>query len=341
MTRTLRLIAIFFLAASAAQAQQAPTARQLLDQYAAGQAKQQAFIMKYAMTAELATTATQTGMPARSAAMKTEWEGEFRCDGKRYASRNHIWGHMAANQESRPREKAKYQSALYDGERVLLYGRDPLSLNPALFKGMLKVTPKGSVTPKMTENPVLNQCHGRHIFGYYSPFTTRVDELARQAESLTVRPARERVGESECWVIDAATKWGKFSIWIDPAHGHNIARYEAHRGPGDLFSDAGEQKMQAGDSDDTSLTVTRFMQAGEAWAPAELKATAVQKVARAGQVTAIRNHFVTSEFLARPDFEGRKAFAPEDIPDGTLATVGVETQYYVWEKEALKPAPGQ
>ena len=39
----------------------------------------------------------------------------------------------------------------------------------------------------------------------------------------------EEIGKSDCYVIEADTKHGKYTLWVDPSHGYNIAKAEIKR----------------------------------------------------------------------------------------------------------------
>ena len=48
-----------------------------------------------------------------------------------------------------------------------------------------------------------------------------------------LRPVREGVNASNCYVIDAKTEFGACTFWIDPEHGWNVAKSEGHQQRGD------------------------------------------------------------------------------------------------------------
>ena len=62
----------------------------------------------------------------------------------------------------------------------------------------------------------------------------RIDSILRQSGSLSVRPDLDQVGSVKCYVVDAVSRHGTYTVWFDPEHGYGIAKAIVHKGPEDL-----------------------------------------------------------------------------------------------------------
>jgi len=69
------------------------------------------------------------------------------------------------------------------------------------------------------------------LYGDLEPF----DSILRQSDSISVRSELERIGSVDCYVIDAKSKSGTYTVWLDPEHGYGIAGAAVHKGPEDLL----------------------------------------------------------------------------------------------------------
>lgn len=147
--------------------------------------------------------------------MLIERAGEFRFDGNRYSVRNSTWGRLAPGEEARPRAKAQYQSFLFDGQRSLMYDRDPASTSLARFKGSVRGSGKDPVDAQTRALPFQSAFPGRFIFGYFNSFTERIDRVLRRVDTMRVRPAREKVGNADCYALDAEVREGRLTAWFD------------------------------------------------------------------------------------------------------------------------------
>lgn len=58
------------------------------------------------------------------------------------------------------------------------------------------------------------------MFGDYD----QIGDIIQKADNKSVREGQEKIGDSWCYVIDASTKYGEYSLWIDPGRGHNIVK---------------------------------------------------------------------------------------------------------------------
>ncbi len=97
-----------------------------------------------------------------------------------------------------------------------------------------------------------------------------MDVILRQASNISVRPRTERVGDSECWVIDAVTPRGGYTLWIDPPHGHNLAKAEVKKKQGDFDRDSLVPKNT---SIHSSVLNARFSLVDGLWVPVEAQST--------------------------------------------------------------------
>ena len=62
----------------------------------------------------------------------------------------------------------------------------------------------------------------------------RIDSILKQSDSLSVRPDLDQIGSVKCYVVDAVSKHGTYTVWFDPEHGYGIAKAIVHKRPEDL-----------------------------------------------------------------------------------------------------------
>jgi hypothetical protein len=123
----------------------------------------------------------------------------------------------------------------------------------------------------------------------------------------------ELVGQSQCYVIDAISKRGKYTLWIDPEHGHNIAKAEVFRDPRECVATIGERAKGMTRSMYCSIRNVRFKKIEDIWVPVEAD-TQRRSENTAGSVLLQEIHLKRTEVILNPDHEALRSFYPDDIP---------------------------
>ena len=59
----------------------------------------------------------------------------------------------------------------------------------------------------------------------------RVDVVLRAAREMSLRAETEKANGADCYVIDAETNRGRYTVWIDPEHGFSIAKRRIEMNP--------------------------------------------------------------------------------------------------------------
>jgi len=300
-----------------------PTAFELLDKYAETQDKLQSFIVKFERTPYQASSSLPGQLPRIG---KGEARGftEYRFDGKRSKYLFRMWGHVGMSPEFTPKDKAKYGSRLWDGETFFQYGGQEKH----------KSFPFGSVTQitnfkgRIAEGQKLYSHARFNLTGYFYGDHERVDSIFRGADTISVRDSTQKIGGSDCYVIDAAGKYGKYTLWIDPAHGYNIAKAISRKTRGDQWSHGvlkGKAKIYF------SLKNVRFEKIDGVWVPVEADTYSSHTWSK-GEFWKSSGHIKRTEFILNPDHDALGSFLPDDIRDGAKISYinGVRTRGYTW-----------
>jgi len=141
---------------------------------------------------------------------------DLRCDGEQVFWRQYRWGGVKGTEGFTPQEDAHYLSILWDGQTYSNYrsrkgeekGFIVFEDNPDVFEiNMLQYD--NMVSP---------------LQGCYQNSFERVDRVLRQSDSLFLRDEAESVNGVDCYVIEAKTNYGHYTVWIDPEHGYSIAK---------------------------------------------------------------------------------------------------------------------
>ncbi|HIJ53717.1 MAG TPA: hypothetical protein HPP66_11265 [Planctomycetes bacterium] len=300
-----------------------PTALELLGKYTETQDKLQSFIVKYEHTTYQASTSLSGRLPRLGKGQAGGFY-EFRFDGKRRKKLDCMWGHVGMSPEFTPRDKAKYRSRLWDGETFFQYGGQE---KHASF-------PFGSVTQITNFKDNIEEgrktfCHAYLMLrGYFYGDYERVDSILRNADTISVRDDTQSIGASDCYVINAVTKHGKYTLWIDPEHGYNITKAIARKTRGDLNSHGllkGKAKALF------SMKNVRFKKIDGVWVPMEAD-TYCSKTWSKGEFWKSSGHTKRTEFILNPDHDALGSFLPDDIRDGAkiYSINGVRTRGYTW-----------
>jgi len=96
----------------------------------------------------------------------------------------------------------------------------------------------------------------------------RIDSILKQSDSLSVRPGLDQIGSVKCYVVDAVSKHGTYTIWFDPEHGYGIAKAIVRKGPEDLRW--GRPKRSRSNSTEVMQNV-RFERVNGIWFPMEFE----------------------------------------------------------------------
>jgi len=184
--------------------------------------------------------------------------------------------------------------------------------------------------PRAKEIEVWALQHGHPascLMGYCDGAFERIDEVHRRATAISVREETEAVNGVHCYVIDAKTKYGDFTLWIDPEHGFNIAKRQIR-----LRKEAGHlwrgQIMQF-KAYSQQVEIGRFDLVDGVWIGTEV-VQHTEYLMEYGPRTETW-HINVTRFALNPDHEKLGSFKTDDIPDGTLVIIVPVTHIrYVW-----------
>ncbi|GAG20694.1 unnamed protein product, partial [marine sediment metagenome] len=156
------------------------------------------------------------------------------------------------------------------------------------------------------------------------------DTILRKDNSVKVLKKMEKINGSDCFVIVADTKYGKYKIWLDPNHGYHIAKAVVERGPGD-FVQATNYTHLKGTKDAHIIQNTRFKKFDGIWIPIE--STFIRNVKYPkDDWCKNRSHKKVTEVILNPDHEALSSFVPDDIKNGArVGVVGVKGIRYRWQ----------
>jgi hypothetical protein len=194
---------------------------ELLDKYAENQDKLKSFICKWEASTELNALLTEPPYTALSGKSKKVRWTEFRCDGGRYSEKFSTWGNIRSVNDFVRKERAPYNSQLWDGQRFFNYVAMTNQPGRLGIYGDVNELPKAMQIEHKCNLAGLNAIL---IRGFYPIDNERVDSALRKMQSVSVRDKTEKINGSECYVIDAEDSSNKCSMWLDPECGYNIAK---------------------------------------------------------------------------------------------------------------------
>jgi len=298
-----------------------PTACELLDKYAANRDKLTSFIAKTE-----ARHSAQWGNQERPDLGRLT--SELRFDGKRIHLLHYYWEHLAAIDVIAPIRDASYWADLWDGKHSITFGKR-MSTDDRWAEISTEQRP-------VKHNTVV-WCGGVALLGIrYSDYEP-IDSVLRRAASMSVRPVREQVGSVACYVVDANTTSGKYTVWFDPQHGYQIARADIRAGPEHIF-----RRRPVKDNESNSLSVRniRFEKIDGTWVPMEsdIHGTSVRQ--RQDSTCTSTTHHKITQIILNPDHEALGSFVPV-IEDGTNVRDRESSVTYTWQNGKLVDMTGQ
>lgn len=180
-----------------------------------------------------------------------------------------------------------------------------------------------------------------HILGYVD-VDERLDIILRKADHLTLRSKTEKVGNAECFVIDADTKIGKCLVWIDPKHGYHTARvrHRAQEGQSLYSGVIPEGWIVTG-----YFEVLRFQKVDNIWVPAEVKAGYHKTLGSPEYYEDEESVHKRTKILLNPDHDKLGSFDdplenPDNDPElknGTHVKITNDPEKYTWQDGKLVP----
>lgn len=178
----------------------------------------------------------------------------------------------------------------------------------------------------------LPQAHGGAVLdGFLEGDKESIDIILERASQTTIRSQMESVNGVECYVIDAETPNGKYSLWIDPEHSYNIAKAKVKKTGKDILN--GKPLNQYSETEaikrlrekgmkipgqklefSFELDGVKFEKYNDVWIPTEANFQSITKYKDGREIKTIRNYKRTNIDF-NPDFAAIGAFVPS-IPDG-------------------------
>jgi len=296
-----------------------PQVLELLDKYASTQDKLKSFIVK--------TESQSKGIVDIPGKRRQEIAGrvtsEYRFDGDRFNVRWHT------SQDRVP----SYTSHLWDGNSwydTARGGDQP-----------------GRLIIERRRNPVREKQHlsrEKEIsawLGYYYGDDTRIDTILREAikrgESVSVQDRAERIRGSNCNVIKAMTKRGKFTIWLDPKKDYSVVKAISEKRSGDLFYD--QPPMKQGEYSYYALDYIQYKKEANTWVPQKAKWQIKRKASEGYFESVIKCSF--TEVVLDPDHEALGSFSLDDVMNGaTVSFLDAWDIKYTWQDGHLVDAQG-
>jgi hypothetical protein len=316
-TRAIQFVTLTIagFAALAAETNAPPTASELLDRFAKAQDQIASFVAKGE------ESMTGNGLDYRS-------RFEMRFDGQRVNDRIWSWGRYT--QARNWAENDPHYLSHLRGVGDTQYEYQHASKTDL---GMVLAT-KPRVHPGAESVVPLN-------LPYLWSYPDRVDVAMRKAgPALRLREKMESAGwvPSPCYVLEAQTSRGRYTLWLDPTHGYHMAKAELRQSPGDLV---GTTPLKGNVLN--LIRRVRFEQVEGVWVPTEAEKYSHHDAAAGGGTS--EWHYKLTEFILNPDHDHLGSFAPDDIREGANVSYQATPDDHrlvngVWRKGQIVGADG-
>jgi len=290
---------------------------ELLDKYAATQDNLQSFILKSETSQTTNYTAIRTIVEPRAIT-------EVRYDGDRCFVEMLQWGKRRINsKEFIPKKEADCVRYLWDGKWSLTYTDSEKGAE--YDKAIINMSRKSHNKSMSTSLD-----YGSFLRGFlHGGKKGRIDSILRKENSTSVRTGMEKIGESDCYVIEADTKHGKYTLWVDPSHGYNIAKAEIQRSEIQYYNNRnGNAHKDVRQS--VSMKDIRFKKVQDVWIPVE--GHIESGTYSPGRDVLQEVHHVVTDIILNPDHDALGSFDTDFIRNGALVIVrGVKGITYRWQ----------
>ncbi len=312
------------------------TVTELLDRYTANQDKiQKSFIIKSEVSSVY--SGIVFGGTLRADKLKEYGACELRFDGARTSYCFYRWGQIdASKKQFIPRNEASYYSTLWDGQKYFHY-QTHASSGDSVGTVTIYQKPKEEQTKGLIS---FDYC-GHEVFGFLYGEYKRVDSILRKVATLYVRKTLEKVNGSDCYVINAITKGGKYTLWIDPQHGYNIAKAQVFWG--ENVPPYGIPHWRVKNAFN-SISDVCFKEIDDLWVPVEAEIV-LNRSWHNGEWTKQTWHHRLTDIILNPDHDVLESFIPNDIKNGAkIRILNSEEKYleeeYTWQ-DSMKFVPDQ
>lgn len=298
---------------------------ELLELYRKTQDSLQSFasesIDRYKFTYKSAEGLHKDGLPGKQ-------NTKFYQDKDRVDFRSYVWSDLENTEETTLTDKTFFRNFMWDGDSFYQY-RGRKGFGTAFIKK----------NDRIKNNQVGVIYGGAPLLGMYFGDDRRVDSILQEANNISIRDEMEDVSGSLCYVLDAKTVYGKYTVWIDPEHGYNIAKAKVQKNEDDIIWGG---KVMKGNSSlrnkmsgiEFSLDYVQFKKIDDVWVPMEAKYQCT-KIFDDGRKSIFHQHHKRTSFDLNPDFEKIGAFVP-DIDNGTRVFLeNVKGIDYTWQDGKL------
>ena len=293
---------------------------ELLDRYAANQDKLKSFVAK--AEADSTNLRLPQDGPARETRGERHTEFRYEDSGSDLAV-YYRWRDFDRGDDVILVPEDRCHSYLWDSKRYYEYYR-----GPSLKSSKVNVISDEHYIKQAIA--VLYQGAGP-ILGILQGDLDRFDSILRQSDSKSVRSELERVGLVDCYVIDAKSEHGTYTVWLDPEHGYGIAKAVVHKGPEDFRLGRPRSSFTRPTSDAKSffLENVQFENLQGVWVPMEADYRIVTKkrdVTYSGDT-----HYKITEIAIDPNHADLQSFVL-DVENGTRVKITDEPGIkYTWQ----------
>lgn len=315
-------VGAFSVVMGVAGAEKIPSASELLDRYTQALDSVSSFIDEYENTCD-ASYVLHSGASFKGRGFE---RGQVRFDGKRFYRHHYKWGDYNNREMDLPESKAVYGCLIENIDTVY-------SHNKRLGQGFGTLH-RHTIVPRNPSNVLRYTFNLSYVMGYVN-CSERLDHVLKQAERIAVRGKTDEINGSDCFVLQAETKCGHYTLWLDPAHGCHPAKVMHDAGEGKLVDD---HQLKKGETAKAYVKDVRFEQIDGIWVPMEAKAGDYNK-STDGVFLKQDHHYRRTRVVLNPDHAKLGSFAdplyenPANDPelvDGTRVRLEREHKLYIW-----------
>lgn len=256
-------------------------------------------------------------------------ETEIFIDNNRIDFRKHQWSNLNSMDQATPLENAVNRSFMWDGSSFYIY------VKQQNYDGILHLQSNDD-----NKNEMLSTGYeGTPLIGIFKGDQESIDSILRKAKNISIENQLEKIGEAECYVINAQTDHGEYRVWIDPEHGYNIVKAKVSKKKGDILW--GKPLGWQGDTTNLApsdvprfsgyrfdMSNVCFEKISDKWIPVE--ADYETFLDYSGRITIVKMHHKQTHTELNPDFKAANAFVP-DIPNGTPVFIEEQEKTYFWQ----------